>query len=187
MSSDEAMSGSKANVLSPNDGDHNAGRASDTSRGQTHPLRSWLRRHRSGPVMSLNLTPMIDIVFLLLFFFLAVSRFRTMEGMLPARLPAPAAAVSTDIPRTPIRIRFVADFTAPGRFRVTIDRFGESPLAIGSLAGALADIRDHQPGFDTNTPVHLLAGDEVSWDDVVNAYNAALAARYERIFFAGSS
>jgi hypothetical protein len=34
--------------------------------------------------------------------------------------------------------------------------------------------------------VHLLADDDIPWEHVVNAYNAALAAEYEKIFFAGS-
>ena len=29
-----------------------------------------------------------------------------------------------------------------------------------------------------------MAGDNVRWDHVVNAYNAALAARYEKVYFA---
>jgi len=150
-------------------------------------LSDRLKRRRSAWGMSLNLTPMIDVVFLLLFFFLTVSRFRATEGMLPARLPGQPAGVSTEIPRTPIRIRFLADPTSPGTSRVTIDRFRESPLPISALAAALTEVRENQPGFGTDTPVWLLAGDDVSWDDVVNVYNAALTAHYEKIFFAGSS
>jgi hypothetical protein len=106
--------------------------------------------------------------------------------MLPARLPGLAAAVPTDIPRTPIRIRFLSGDGPESGSRVTIDRFRESPIPIASLSEALAAIRASQPGFDGDTPVHLLAGDDVGWDAVVNAYNAALAAEYQRIFFAGS-
>lgn len=145
------------------------------------------QRRRSAWVMSLNLTPMIDIVFLLLFFFLAVSRFQALEGMLPAHLPTQTAAVSTAIPRTPIRIRFVVDQASPETCQVTIDKFHESPIAIESLADELTKLQNEVPGFDADTPVHLLAGEEVRWDHVVNAYNAALAAQYEKVFFAGSS
>jgi biopolymer transport protein ExbD len=138
----------------------------------------------------MNLTPMIDVVFLLLFFFLVASRFAGFEAMLPAQLPAQAAAVSIDIPQTPIRIRFQSDASTPDACLVTIEPFDEpGPMAISELTAALAAIIDPQaghPGFDTRTPVHLLAGDDVRWEHVVNAYNAALAARYERVFFAGS-
>ena len=135
----------------------------------------------------MNLTPMIDVVFLLLFFFLVVSRFQALEGMLPAQLPSQKAAVSTGIPQTPIRIRFLYDPRNPEQCRVTIDRFSEEPLSIHLLTAELVKIREEVGGFDNNTPVHLLADDSIPWEHVVNAYNAALAAEYEKIFFAGSS
>ncbi len=162
------------------------GGSSGFSAGQPRPFSARFHQDRSGGVMSLNLTPMIDIVFLLLFFFLTVSRFRAAEGMLPAHLPTRAAGVSTDVPRTPIRIRFVADANSSDTCLVTIDRFKESPLPISELTAALGAIRNPQQGYDARTPVHLLAGDDVAWEHVVNAYNAAMAAQYERIFFAGS-
>jgi len=144
------------------------------------------QRERSVWVMSLNLTPMIDIVFLLLCYFLMMSQFRTPEGVLGARLPVLRGGVSAEIPRTPIRVRFQRDTGLPARCRVTIDRFTDSPLEIHLLAGRLRQIREGVPGFDADTPVHLLADDDVAWDHVVNAYNAALAAEYMKIFFAGS-
>ena len=153
----------------------------------TNVRYSDLRKRRKRPVwmMSLNLTPMIDVVFLLLFFFLVVSRFRGMEGMLPARLPAQTAAVAVDVPRTPIRIRLLVDPHTPTICRASIARFNEAPMAFDELADALQRIRNNVPGFDSDTPVHLLAGDDIIWDHVVNAYNAALRAEYEKIFFAG--
>lgn len=129
---------------------------------------------------------MVDVVFLLLFFFLVVSRFQPPEGMLPAQLPAKNAGISTSIPRTPIRIRFLYDSAKPDQCRVTIDRLNESPIPLEALTDELIKIRDQVPVFDRNTPVHLLADDRIGWEHVVNAYNAALAAEYEKIFFAGS-
>lgn len=149
-----------------------------------HHLSASHRYRRSGLVaITLNLTPMIDVVFLLLLFFLAASRFGTNEGMLAAHLPAHSAAISMEIPRTPIRVRFVSPADSPDRCSVTIERFNDSPLPVGELAEALKKIQQ-QPGFDANTPVHLMADDEVRWDHVVNAYNASLAAGYGKVFFA---
>jgi len=31
-----------------------------------------------------------------------------------------------------------------------------------------------------------MAGDDIRWDHVVNAYNAAMAARYQKVYFAAS-
>ena len=140
------------------------------------------RQRRGGMTMSLNLTPMIDIVFLLLFFFLMVSRFQVSEGMLPAKLPSQAAAVAVDIPRTPIRIR-LATGGSTEVCRVTIDRFNPAPMPLAELADRLRQIRDDVPGFDRDTPIVLVAGDDVAWDHVVNGYNAAVAAEFGKIFF----
>jgi len=145
------------------------------------------RRKRKIWVLSLNLTPMIDIVFLLLCYFLMMSQFRTPEGVLPARLPAMQARVPVEIPRTPIRVRFQKVAGSPGRCMVTIDQFADTSMEISELAGRLRHIRQQVPGFDADTPIHLLAADDVAWDHVVNAYNAALAAEYVKIYFAGSS
>jgi biopolymer transport protein ExbD len=128
---------------------------------------------------------MIDVVFLLLFFFLVVSRFGA-EGMLPARLPTAAASVLTEIPRTPIRIFFGEQRDDADQAQITIERFELQPIPINVLTGSLSVIRDEQPGFGTDTPVHLIADDNVPWQDIVNAYNACLAAGYRKVFFVDS-
>lgn len=146
-------------------------------------------RRRRPAVLSLNLTAMIDTVFNLLFFFMIASRFGAIEGLLEARLPAKAAASAApavEVPRTPIRIRLLPDTADPAKCRATIDGFEATPLEMAALPGALAHIHT-LPGFDDQfVPVYLLAGDDVIWDHVVNAYNAAVVARYERVFFAGA-
>jgi biopolymer transport protein ExbD len=156
--------------------------------GQNKAAFSKRRRRARRKVwtMSLNLTPMIDLVFLLLFFFLTVSRFAAREGTLPAQIPARAVAVSAEVPRTPIRVRLEAEPGNPQACRATIERFNESSMAMSELAGALRKIREMNVGFDGQTPVHLKAGDEIAWDHVVNAYNAAFAAEFTKIYFAGS-
>ena len=137
---------------------------------------------------TVNLTAMIDTIFNLLFFFMISSRFGAIEGMLPAKLPVQAAASPTAaVPRTPLRVHLVPDSIKPNICTITIDRFHAHPLPIAQLPSALQKIRREQPGFDADTPVYLMAGDDVAWDHVVNAYNAALTAEYEKIFFSGGS
>ncbi len=151
--------------------------------GRSRRLLEGRRGRRGLPRIALNLAPMIDMVFLLLFFFLAASRFGPQEGMLPTQLPIRTVAAAADIPQTPIRIRFIPDPADPEQCMVSVDRFNETPMAIQALADRLETIRQ-LPGFYSRTPVHLLAGDKVRWNHVVNAYNAAMAAGYEKIFFA---
>ncbi len=159
-----------------------------TDRARSRSFSSRYSRRRPSWAMTLNLTSMVDLVFLLLFFFLAATRFTRPEGTLPADLPGQqAAAANIEIPRTPISIRLApAPGDAPG-CRLTVDRFHPEPLPLADLAPALERIRNEVPGFDGRTPVHLVADDTVPWDSVVNAYNAALFAGFERIYFVGTT
>jgi biopolymer transport protein ExbD len=161
--------------------------------GATSPRKriSYRRRNRMIPyVISLNLTAMIDTVFNLLFLFIIISRFGALEGMLPAKLPARASAAvaspAAELPRTPLRIRMTADPADAANCLVTIDHFKESPFKLAELGPALRAISRSGAGFDRETPVHLLARDDVAWDHVVNAYNAAMTAEFAKIYFAGT-
>lgn len=166
----------------------------DRTMSNNHPVarpkarpRSFIARYqRRRPRWSvtINLTSMIDVVFLLLFFFLAASRFTPPEGMLPADLPqrGPAAGI-IELPRTPLNIRLAVEPTDPFNCRLTIDRLRPQPMPLNDLAPALHEIRRQVPGFDARTPVYLVAADRVPWDHVVNAYNAALFAGFEKIYF----
>ena len=158
-----------------------------TDRARSRSYTARYQRHQPASIMTLNLTSMIDLVFLLLFFFLAASRFTPPEGTLPADLPTKgAAAPGIEVPRTPIHIRMSPDPVNPAACKLTIDRFHPSPLAVGDLASTLHKIHEEVPGFDGQTPVYLIADDGVDWDTVVNAYNAAIFARFEKIYFAGA-
>ena len=48
----------------------------------------------------------------------------------------------------------------------------------------LEQLRD-APGITDQTPVIIAARDNTLWDQVVDAYNAAVRARFQRIVFAG--
>jgi biopolymer transport protein ExbD len=148
------------------------------------------KRRRGGWAMSLNLTPMIDTVFNLLFFFMIASRFGAIVGLLPADMPAQAAAVAgaapTSVPRMPLRVRLQPDAAHPERCDYRIDRLVDEPMPMKDLPARLAHILESEPGFGGDTPVYLLAPDSVSWNHVVNAYNAALSAHYEKVYFAGA-
>lgn len=166
-------------------------RGTVTARRAKRGFYDRARRQRGHWVMSLNLTPMIDTVFNLLFFFMVVSRFGAIEGLLAARLPVRTLEASvpgavTAVPRTPLRIRIEMDAVDDRTCRYRIDKLAEAPAPMRELPQRLASIREKEPGFDTDTPVYLYADDSILWDHVVNAYNAAMSAGYDKIYFAGA-
>jgi len=154
-----------------------AGKARDESTVATPRKR---RRPAAGARLTLNLVPMIDIVFLLLIFFLVGTRFITAEGVLPGRLPHQDAQQMLPVPVPPIQIDLAStNGDAP---EITIAGRTATPANFEQLATMLAQIQ-REPGYDDQTPVVLQADEELAWDHVVNAYNAAVRAKYKNIIF----
>jgi biopolymer transport protein ExbD len=140
------------------------------------------RRGQRRAALVLNMAPMIDMTFLLFSFVLVTSNFERPEGLLASQMPQNAGAPSVALPFSPIVVRLTQSGPADNDVELRIDRFAESARPIADLAGLLLEIHE-QPGFDKDTPVILVADDEVRWDHVVNAWNAALRAGCTRVAF----
>jgi biopolymer transport protein ExbD len=145
---------------------------------------SRLGRPTAGSFMAFNLTPMIDVVFNLLIYFIVGTTFLRAEGVLPSRMAhLGSAADSQAIPVTPIRLILSQ---APGpeqRLRIRLEGSAAVPQDFEDLCRILVNLRTGGIGFDAATPVVVHAQDQVAWDHVVNAYNAAKRAGYESINF----
>lgn len=139
------------------------------------------RRRIVRDVFTLNLIPLLDVVFNVLLFLIVVTRFSRAEGLLPAKLPAKGAAPATafEVPRTPVRV-YVSK-TAAGPV-VRLEKNDADPVPAADLAARFRELIG-RPGYDSRTPLYLISEDAVSWDDVVNVYNAALSASFQKIYF----
>lgn len=139
-----------------------------------------LPKHISQP----NMTPMIDIVFNLLIFFLCAGNFNQPEGLLPSRLPKQhgLATVGDEIPTTPIRITLQQYGPGENDYAIRIEQRAQNPSSFKELEDILRGLRESGP-FDAQTQVIVVAGGNVRWDHLVNAFNASLAARFENITF----
>jgi len=69
---------------------------------------------------ALNLTPLIDVVFLLLIFFLVATRFSQDDRELPVQLPSAASAV----PMTAEPTEMVVNVDAAGQYMILGERMG---------------------------------------------------------------
>jgi len=148
--------------------------------------RSWRRRRDPGGVgasIAMNIAPMIDVSFLLLIFFLVTTTFERAEGILASDLPRDTRTPSVALPVSPIVIRLAPDGVSGDDVAIRFDHFEYEPEDFAALPGVLAQIHE-EPGFDRQTPVVIVAENDVRWDHVVNCWNAALRAHCERIAFA---
>jgi biopolymer transport protein ExbD len=146
-----------------------------------------LRTKKStGPVCDFDrtVTPMVDVVFQLLVFFVLASGGRIAERTLSTTLSA--GAVASTLPQTTTEQRATEVWlhlrrdAADGK---TILRVNQGPPGdLGLLPQALAAARQSDP----NSNVILDVQGNVAWDDVIRAYDACRAAKFRAINFAAS-
>jgi biopolymer transport protein ExbD len=130
-----------------------------------------------------NLTPMIDVVFNLLIFFLCTGNFNQPEGLLPSRLPKQHGITAGDeLPTAPIRILLKQYGTGEQDYTIRIEQRAEQPTSFAALAEMLRGLRE-SPAFTDESQVIVVAESDVRWDHLVNAFNAALVARFKNITF----
>jgi len=130
---------------------------------------------------------MIDIIFLLLIFFLVAAKWRPNEDFLPFRLPTAVQASLVPIVKPePLIIKI---FATPTGCQVQIgilynvkirnDNI-ESDMAV--LMQKLRQAFDMQKRF-TNDPVEIVCSSDVKWDSLAKIYNLFYGAGLSDITF----
>ena len=116
---------------------------------------------REPKSMQLNLTSMIDVIFLLLVFFVVTATFTPDEGVITSKLPALEGSGAPKLPEPPKRpLNIVVSTAGRHGYRLRIE------------------------GLPQDTPVFIKPDATVRWQHVVNAFNAAISARYREVSFA---
>jgi len=154
---------------------------------QYHPVRK--RRSKEG--MNLNLVAMIDVVFLLLMYFLLATNFSQNEERfrinLPASLSAQVPADSLDLPDEPIIITVNSVGTTLSAYRITIDVDDNEIDSFEGLYQRMwewnADLNHSTGILFKDTPVIIRPSANCRWDHAVNTLNACLRAGYENVRF----
>jgi biopolymer transport protein ExbD len=133
----------------------------------------------------LQMTPMIDVIFLLLTFFLLTANFRTPEDFLPIRLPNKQHSQIPSI----IEPLSIAIASTQSGFNVEIANIDTVAIENETLEKGLATFADklritilsqqRRPG----DPVEISCGDEVSWDHLVKIYHILHAMGIDNITF----
>ena len=154
-----------------------------------HFVSARKQRGRPEGPMQPPLTPMIDVTFQLLLFFLLTFTFRQAEGQIPGSLPAAAAALSVDVPETmEIVLRPAPGATTEDRACSYLLRQGEQPIRQTTSPRQLYDLLEAQKQKlgefgAAEVPVVIRAAKDVPWRYVVDAFNAAIRAEFQKIGF----
>lgn len=149
------------------------------------------RRPRRRPRIALNLTAMIDVVFLLLIYFMVATEFKAGEEIyrldLPERQAANRQLDPFDLDDEPLRVRVATTGLGSASYRVQI----EGPYEpVGSFDELFVFLRARRVGaasglglFEDDHPIVVVPTRATRWDHAMEAFNAAARASYTNITF----
>ncbi len=151
---------------------------------QASAIKRIFNNRRRG--FSLRMAPMIDVVFLLLIFFLVAAKWRPEENFLPFKLPAAQAQNQAIGKPEPLIIHILATETG---CEVQISRFDSVKIEDKEiemhLAVMLERIRDcliAQKRF-AGDPIEIVCDKEVKWEHLAKIYNLFFGAGLTDITF----
>lgn len=143
------------------------------------------RRTVGANPLATAMTPMIDVVFLLLVFFLCTASFDEPEQNLAASLTlesSEAGAGSTEVALPELDDVTLAGQTLGGTTTWTLNA-GRATDDLVELTALLQELA----AIDRGLPVTIDAGPAVPLRDVVGAYDAARAAGFARVLLTASA
>ena len=130
-----------------------------------------------------NMTPMVDVVMVILIFFMASATFAGSEWFLRTALPRPAAeAPAKDSSGDPFKLppaRFELSLTRGADGRTMAAAQGSDPAPITELPARLADLARGTAPDDIVLVIRAAA--DVPYSDVIRAHDAATAAGITRV------
>ncbi len=143
-------------------------------------------KSRGGSVGQLNLTSMIDVIFLLLIYFVITANFSVDEGVLTAQLPQ-GTGQPPPLDELPLE-KVVIELSVPptddtaavlsrGRHRYA----GVAELQADMAAQRRGPGRSPTALYEADHPVLIEPKPGVRWQHTVDAFNAVVAAGYTRV------
>lgn len=134
------------------------------------------------------MTPMIDVVFLLLVFFVVAAAGQVQESVMPTRLPDVGASMETQVPVVEDRevwadqvwVKLTYD-EAAGRTSADVNGTVYDDLT------RLTDVLSALGELSTESPIVLDIAGPVPWGDVITVWDACRAAGFESINFAADA
>lgn len=125
----------------------------------------------SGASIELNLTSMIDVIFLLLIFFVCTTSFKEPEKLLPTNLNTPGSIESEETP--PQEERDLGMVVV----KITFDQGGNLVFIVdGKRLESLQEVEELLASLqkiDSDVPVVVQPDPEIALESVLNVYDSA--------------
>ncbi len=153
-----------------------------------HHVSPRSRREVGSSKMQPNLSSMIDVIFQLLIYFVVTANFAVGEGVITAKLPQAdeGAAATAAPPEKPLNILISSAGTY--QYNIAIEGMGQAPRNFTELARLLESLQlnpaNPNGSYKDDNPILIKPDGQVRWQHVVNAFNAAVKARYRNVSFA---
>jgi biopolymer transport protein ExbD len=126
--------------------------------------------------MGFQIAPMVDVVFVLMLFFMASAGQQIKENELNISLPSGAAAATNAPPKTPITI----DISADGQVVANAQSFGTTT---DKKLATLRDWLKSAQGFGGEDPVIIRPNSLTRHERIIDVLNACAAAGIKNLTF----
>ena len=140
---------------------------------------------RKSSSIGLNLTSMIDVVFLLLIFFMVATEFRRAEASFPMDLPEQGRNVVEVLDEEPLVIQVDSAGGSASDIRLHLEGAWDPIGTLEELKKFLRENRADGFGssglFTPDHPILIRPRSDTRWDHAMSAYNAAVLSRYTNI------
>ncbi|MFH1708852.1 MAG: biopolymer transporter ExbD [Planctomycetota bacterium] len=153
------------------------------------------KRPEDMPDGGMNMTPMIDVVFLLLIFFMCATKFKTLDYRIEANLPKDKGQIDDrqQPPQEMVEFRItILPLDAPenqprAAIRIGRDTFVPVANLDAAVKAAYADVCNLAVNAGKPVPAVIDGDPEVDYEFVVMVINACSAAKVSSIEFAAKS
>ena len=126
-----------------------------------------------------QIAPMVDVVFVLMLFFMASAGVQVVEKELAMNLPSGTAIQSSTVPATPIIVEIAGD----GQVSVNDQTFGEKDDQ--NLQGLREFFKSVIEQFGDKDPVIVRPSPDTTQQRIMDVLNAAAAAGVKNLAFSG--
>jgi biopolymer transport protein ExbD len=163
-----------------------------------HHRRTRRQRRDRTAVISLSMTAMIDVVFLLLIYFMVATDFRTGERMYRVELPGREGAGAPDpfrLDEEPLRIAVSSSGLSANLYQLRLDGPYRQPQTFDELHEFLHSRQVNETTvaagsgalFRPAHPIIIQPARSTRWEHAIEAFNAAARAKYTNVTFAKPS